>query len=131
MKFVTLQVINKKFLAKTEKILEVTLFYPDNSRMLLGLSGTASTISSMIPLLWHYSIVNNQLSYVNLMIIWCVLTFLSFIISLIISPWHNLNHFPKGETVKTNIALVVNNAATAAKIAVERNTGKNTQPRDN
>ena len=41
-----------------------------------------------------------------------------------------LAELSKGETVKTNIALVVNNAATAAKIAFERNETKNIQPRD-
>jgi len=40
-----------------------------------------------------------------------------------------LAELSKGETVKTNIALVVNNAATAAKIAFERNDTKNIQPR--
>ena len=41
-----------------------------------------------------------------------------------------LAELSKGETVKTNIALVVNNAATAAKIAFQRNDTKNIQPRD-
>ena len=41
-----------------------------------------------------------------------------------------LAELSKGETVKTNIALVVNNAATAAKIAFRRNDTKNIQPRD-
>lgn len=40
-----------------------------------------------------------------------------------------LAELSKGETVKTNISLVVNNAGTAAKIAFQRNQSRNIQSR--
>ena len=72
--------------------------------MLIGMSGTAGTMSSVTPLLWHQTIVDNKADFTTLMIIWCVLTFLSLVLCMLISPWYNLKHFPKGETIKTLVA---------------------------
>ena len=74
------------------------MLYPDNSRLLIGLSGSASSVSTMLPMLWYHLIVSTDLAFTHIMIIWAVITAISAIVCLFIGPWHNLKEFPNGET---------------------------------
>ena len=80
------------------------MLYPANSRLLIGLSGTASTVSSILPLFWYQLIVSTSLSFSSIMVIWGALTIVSLVICILIGPWHNLKHFPEGETVRKLIS---------------------------
>ena len=88
--------------------LQLTMLYPDHSGLLIGLSTTGGTVSSTIPLLWYLLVSTNILTFSNIMIIWAALTLLSLVICVFISPWHNLKHFPRGETLKKLVAKELN-----------------------
>ena len=80
------------------------MLYPANSRLLVGLTGTASTISSILPLFWYHLIVSTSLTFSSIMVIWGAFTIVSLVICIFIGPWHNLKHFPEGETVRKLIS---------------------------
>ena len=88
------------------------MLYPSNSRLLIGFTGTASTVSSMLPVFWHYLIVSTSLTFSNIMVIWGSLTIVSLVISIFIGPWHNLKHFPEGETVRKLISKDISTKST-------------------
>ena len=88
------------------------MLYPSNSRLLIGLSGTASTVSSMLPLFWYHLIVSTSLTFSNIMVIWGSLTFISLVICIFIGPWHNLKHFPEGETLQKLISKDISTKST-------------------
>ena len=102
--------------------LQVTMLYPAHSRLLIGLSGTATTISTILPLLWHYLIVSTSLTFSNMMVIWAILTFISLVICIFIGPWHNLKHFPEGETVRKLISKDI--STKSANLDREGSTGR-------
>ena len=80
------------------------MLYPANSRLLLGLLGTATTVSSVLPLFWHHLIVSTSFTFSNIMVIWAALTMTSMIFCIFIGPWHNLKYFPDGETLRQHIS---------------------------
>ena len=82
------------------------MLYPASSRLLLGLLGTATTVSSMLPVFLYLSVATSSTFYrdtmvvlQNIMVIWGTLTMISMVICVFIGPWYNLEHFPKGETL--------------------------------
>ena len=96
------------------------MLYPENSRLLIGLSTAAGNISSIMPLLWHHLIASGTTNFTTIMSIWTVLTFASLMLCIFISPWHTLKHFPEGETVKQ---LLINKISTTSSNLDQSNTG--------
>ena len=71
--------------------LQLTLLFPENSTLLIGIVNGLASVSSMWPQIWLRLINADVMSFTTIMIIWAALTLASLVLGIIIYPWHNLS----------------------------------------